>query len=245
MQHFRELLTRWIRLNPLYRVVVPLGVGLVVGEYSPQPYCGCSPWSWWCILLVFLCVSGLLLLSVRRPQQSARVPFSFLLAIPAICLGVLLIGHQRAACRVVWPKEAQTLVARVDASPRERSGSWQFPAEILSGPYAGHSIQVTLAANEKKQAAKENEQAAKENEQVANEEKQAVDGKEQAVDGKEQALDRKSAPRPGDHIYKCARRRGAHGGKPRCLRLRAFFAAAGNQWACLRGWQSVEGAGDG
>ena len=191
MQHFRELLTRWIRLNPLYRVVVPLGVGLVVGEYSPQPYCGCSPWFWWCILLVFLCVSGLLLLSVRRPQQSARVPFSFLLAIPAICLGVLLIGHQRAACRVVWPKEAQTLVARVDASPRERSGSWQFPAEILSGPYAGHSIQVTLAANEKKQAAKENEQ-------VANEEKQAVDGKEQAVD-------RKSAPRPGDHIYINAR----------------------------------------
>ena len=191
MQHFRELLTRWIRLNPLYRVVVPLGVGLVVGEYSPQPYCGCSPWSWWCILLVFLCVSGLLLLSVRRPQQSARVPFSFLLAIPAICLGVLLIGHQRAACRVVWPKEAQMLVARVDASPRERSGSWQFPAEILSGPYAGHSIQVTLAANEKKQAAKENEQ-------VANEEKQAVDGKEQAVD-------RKSAPRPGDHIYINAR----------------------------------------
>ena len=191
MQHFRELLTRWIRLNPLCRVVVPLGVGLVVGEYSPQPYCGCSPWFWWCILLVFLCVSGLLLLSVRRPQQSARVPFSFLLAIPAICLGVLLIGHQRAACRVVWPKEAQTLVARVDASPRERSGSWQFPAEILSGPYAGHSIQVTLAANEKKQAAKENEQ-------VANEEKQAVDGKEQAVD-------RKSAPRPGDHIYINAR----------------------------------------
>ena len=191
MQYFRELLTRWIRLNPLYRVVVPLGVGLVVGEYSPQPYCGCSPWFWWCILLVFLCVSGLLLLSVRRPQQSARVPFSFLLAIPAICLGVLLIGHQRAACRVVWPKEAQTLVARVDASPRERSGSWQFPAEILSGPYAGHSIQVTLAANEKKQAAKENEQ-------VANEEKQAVDGKEQAVD-------RKSAPRPGDHIYINAR----------------------------------------
>ena len=170
MQHFRELLTRWIRLNPLYRVVVPIGVGLVVGEYSPQPYCGCSHWFWWCILLVFLCVSGLLLLSVRRPRQSARVPFSFLLAIPAICLGVLLIGHQRAACRVVWPKEAQTLVARVDASPRERSGSWQFPAEILSGPYAGHSIQVTLAANEKKQAAKENEQ-------VANEEKQAVDGK--------------------------------------------------------------------
>ena len=191
MQHFRELLTRWIRLNPLYRVVVPLGVGLVVGEYSPQPYCGCSHWFWWCILLVFLCVSGLLLLSVRRPQQSARVPFSSLLAIPAICLGVLLIGHQRAACRVVWPKEAQTLVARVDASPRERSGSWQFPAEILSGPYAGHSIQVTLAANEKKQAAKENEQ-------VANEEKQAVDGKEQAVD-------RKSAPRPGDHIYINAR----------------------------------------
>ena len=191
MQHFRELLTRWIRLNPLYRVVVPLGVGLVVGEYSPQPYCGCSPWFWWCILLVFLCVSGLLLLSVRRPQQSARVPFSSLLAIPAICLGVLLIGHQRAACRVVWPKEAQMLVARVDASPRERSGSWQFPAEILSGPYAGHSIQVTLAANEKKQAAKENEQ-------VANEEKQAVDGKEQAVD-------RKSAPRPGDHIYINAR----------------------------------------
>ena len=191
MQHFRELLTRWIRLNPLYRVVVPLGVGLVVGEYSPQPYCGCSPWFWWCILLVFLCVSGLLLLSVRRPQQSARVPFSSLLAIPAICLGVLLIGHQRAACRVVWPKEAQTLVARVDASPRERSGSWQFPAEILSGPYAGHSIQVTLAANEKEQAANEKKQAAKE--------------EKQAVDGKEQALDRKSAPRPGDHIYINAR----------------------------------------
>ena len=226
MQHFRELLTRWIRLNPLYRVVVPLGVGLVVGEYSPQPYCGCSHWFWWCILLVFLCVSGLLLLSVRRPRQSARVPFSFLLAIPAICLGVLLIGHQRAACRVVWPKEAQTFLARVDASPRERSGSWQFPAEILSGPYAGHSIQVTLAANEKKQAAKENEQ-------VANEEKQAVEGKEQAVDGQ-------SVPRPGDHIYINARVGEVHtAGNPgafdyaRFLRRQGISGrayVAGNRW---------------
>ena len=219
MQHFRELLTRWIRLNPLYRVVVPLGVGLVVGEYSPQPYCGCSPWFWWFILLVFLCVSGGLLLSVRRPQQSARVPFSFLLAIPAICLGVLLIGHQRAACRVVWPKEAQTLVARVDASPRERSGSWQFPAEILSGPYAGHSIQVTLATNEKEQAVSENEQA--------------VDGKEQAVDGQ-------SVPRPGDHIYINARVGEVHtAGNPgafdyaRFLRRQGISGrayVAGNRW---------------
>ena len=226
MQHFRELLTRWIRLNPLYRVVVPLGVGLVVGEYSPQPYCGCSPWFWWCILLVFLSVSGLLLLSVRRPRQSARVPFSFLLAIPAICLGVLLIGHQRAACRVVWPKEAQTLVARVDASPRERSGSWQFPAEILSGPYAGHSIQVTLVANEKEQAANEKKQAAKE--------------EKQAVDGKEQALDRKSAPRPGDHIYINARVGEVHtAGNPgafdyaRFLRRQGISGrayVAGNRW---------------
>lgn len=219
MQHFRELLTRWIRLNPLYRVVVPLGVGLVVGEYSPQPYCGCSPWFWWFILLVFLCVSGGLLLSVRRPQQSARVPFSFLLAIPAICLGVLLIGHQRAACRVVWPKEAQTLVVRVDASPRERSGSWQFPAEILSGPYAGHSIQVTLATNEKEQAVSENEQA--------------VDGKEQAVDGQ-------SVPRPGDHIYINARVGEVHtAGNPgafdyaRFLRRQGISGrayVAGNRW---------------
>ena len=226
MQHFRELLTRWIRLNPLYRVVVPLGVGLVVGEYSPQPYCGCSPWSWWCILLVFLCVSGVLLLSVRRPQQSARVPFSSLLAIPAICLGVLLIGHQRAACRVVWPKEAQTLVARVDASPRERSGSWQFPAEILSGPYAGHSIQVTLATNEKEQA--------------VNGKEQAVNGKEQAVDGKKQAVDGQSAPRPGDHIYINARVGEVHtAGNPgafdyaRFLRRQGISGrayVAGNRW---------------
>ncbi|MDY2915036.1 MAG: ComEC/Rec2 family competence protein [Alloprevotella sp.] len=226
MQHFRELLTRWIRVNPLYRVVVPLGVGLVVGEYSPQPYCGCSPWFWWCILLVFLCVSGLLLLSVRRPRQSARVPFSFLLAIPAICLGVLLIGHQRAACRVVWPKEAQTLVARVDASPRERSGSWQFPAEILSGPYAGHSIQVTLATNEKEQAVKE--------------EKQAVNGKEQAVDGKEQAVDGQSVPRPGDHIYINARVGEVHtAGNPGAFDYARFLQrqgisgrayVAGNRW---------------
>lgn len=226
MQHFRELLTRWIRLNPLYRVVVPLGVGLVVGEYSPQPYCGCSPWFWWCILLVFLCVSGLLLLSVRRPRQSARVPFSFLLAIPAICLGVLLIGHQRAACRVVWPKEAQTLVARVDASPRERSGSWQFPADILSGPYAGHSIQVTLVTNEKEQSTKEEKQA-------ANEKKQAVNGKEQAVDGQ-------SAPRPGDHIYINARVGKVHtAGNPgafdyaRFLRRQGISGrayVAGNRW---------------
>ena len=226
MQHFRELLARWIRVNPLYRVVVPLGVGLVVGEYSPQPYCGCSPWFWWCILLVFLCVSGVLLLSVRRPRQSARVPFSFLLAIPAICLGVLLIGHQRAACRVVWPKEAQTLVARVDAFPRERSGSWQFPAEILSGPYAGHSIQVTLAANEKEQAAKE--------------EKQAVNGKEQTVDEKEQAVDGQSLPRPGDHIYINARVGEVHtAGNPgafdyaRFLRRQGISGrayVAGNRW---------------
>ena len=226
MQHFRELLARWIRVNPLYRVVVPLGVGLVVGEYSPQPYCGCSPWFWWCILLVFLCVSGVLLLSVRRPRQSARVPFSSLLAIPAICLGVLLIGHQRAACRVVWPKEAQTLVARVDAFPRERSGSWQFPAEILSGPYAGHSIQVTLAANEKEQAAKE--------------EKQAVNGKEQTVDEKEQAVDGQSLPRPGDHIYINARVGEVHtAGNPgafdyaRFLRWQGICGrayVAGNRW---------------
>ena len=205
MQHFRELLTRWIRLNPLYRVVVPLGVGLVVGEYSPQPYCGCSPRLWWGILLAFLCASGLLMLSVRRPRQSARVPFSFLLAIPAICLGVLLIGHQRAACRVAWPKEAQTLVVRVDASPRDRSGSWQFPAEILIGPYAGHSIQVTLAAKEEKQAANGKALAADGNEQAVKEEKQAANGKEQVVNGNEQAVDGQSVPRPGDHIYINAR----------------------------------------
>ena len=240
MQHFRELLTRWIRLNPLYRVVVPLGVGLVVGEYSPQPYCGCSLWFWWCILLVFLCVSGLLLLSVRRPRQSARVPFSFLLAIPAICLGVLLIGHQRAACRVVWPKEAQTLVARVDASPRERSGSWQFPAEILSGPYAGHSIQVTLATNEKELAANEKEQAAKEEEQAAKEEEQAAKDEKQAVDGKEQAVDGQYVPRPGDHIYINARVGEVHtAGNPGAFDYARFLRrqgvsgrayVAGNRW---------------
>ena len=226
MQHFRELLTRWIRLNPLYRVVVPLGLGLVVGEYSPQPYCGCSPWLWWGILLAFLCASGLLLWSVRRPRQSARIPFSLLLAIPAICLGVLLIGHQRVACRVAWPKEAQTLVVRVDASPRDRSGSWQFPAEILSGPYAGHSIQVTLAANEEKQ--------------TANGKAQVANGKAQAVNGNEQAVDGQSVPRPGDHIYINARVGEVHtAGNPgafdyaRFLRRQGISGrayVAGNRW---------------
>ena len=226
MQHFRELLTRWIRLNPLYRVVVPLGVGLVVGEYSPQPYCGCSPWLWWGILLAFLCISGLLLLSVRRPRQAARVPFSFLLAIPAICLGVLLIGHQRAACRVAWPKEAQTLVVRVDASPRDRSGSWQFPAEILSGPYAGYRIQVNLAAEGEKPAAKGTTASAEVEKQAAEVEKQAVDGQ--------------SVPRPGDHIYINARVIEEHtSGNPgafdyaRFLRRQGISGrtyVAGNRW---------------
>ena len=226
MQHFRELLTRWIRLNPLYRVVVPLGVGLVVGEYSPQPYCGCLPWLWWGILLAFLCISGLLLLSVRRPRQAARVPFSFLLAIPAICLGVLLIGHQRAACLVAWPKEAQTLVVRVDASPRDRSGSWQFPAEILSGPYAGYRIQVNLAAEGEKPAAKGTTASAEVEKQAAEVEKQAVDGQ--------------SVPRPGDHIYINARVSEVHtSGNPgafdyaRFLRRQGISGrtyVAGNRW---------------
>ena len=226
MQHFRELLTRWIRLNPLYRVVVPLGVGLVVGEYSPQPYCGCLPWLWWGILLSFLCISGLLLLSVRRPRQAARVPFSFLLAIPAICLSVLLIGHQRAACLVAWPKEAQTLVVRVDASPRDRSGSWQFPAEILSGPYAGYRIQVNLAAEGEKPAAKGTTASAEVEKQAAEVEKQAVDGQ--------------SVPRPGDHIYINARVSEVHtSGNPgafdyaRFLRRQGISGrtyVAGNRW---------------
>lgn len=177
MTHFRALLSRWIRLNPLYRVVVPLCGGLVIGEYAADPYCGVSPWLWWGILLAFLCISGLLLLLVRRPQESARLPFSFLLTIPVVCLGILLIGHQRESCQVVWPKDAQTLVVRVDASPRDRQGSWQFPAEVLAGPYAGLRLQVSLGKDGN----------------ASQQEAYASEKEEQA------------APRPGDHIYMNAR----------------------------------------
>ena len=177
MTHFRALLSRWIRLNPLYRVVVPLCGGLVIGEYAADPYCGVSPWLWWGILLAFLCISGLLLFLVRRPQESARLPFSFLLTIPVVCLGILLIGHQRESCQVVWPKDAQTLVVRVDASPRDRQGSWQFPAEVLTGPYAGFRLQVSLA--------KDRDAFSKE--------------------GNALKKESHAAPRPGDHIYMNAR----------------------------------------
>lgn len=177
MTHFRALLSRWIRLNPLYRVVVPLCGGLVIGEYAADPYCGVSPWLWWGILLAFLCISGLLLFLVRRPQESARLPFSFLLTIPVVCLGILLIGHQRESCQVAWPKDAQTLVVRVDASPRDRQGSWQFPAEVLAGPYAGLRIQVSLGKD--------------------------GDASQQEAHASEKA--EQAAPRPGDHIYMNAR----------------------------------------
>ena len=184
MTHFRALLSRWIRLNPLYRVVVPLCGGLVIGEYAVEPYCGVSPWLWWGILLAFLCISGLLLFLVRRPQESARLPFSFLLTIPVVCLGILLIGHQRESCQVVWPKDAQTLVVRVDASPRDRQGSWQFPAEVLAGPYAGLRIQVSLAQDGNAMSKDGN---------ASQQEAHASEKEEQA------------APRPGDHIYMNAR----------------------------------------
>lgn len=177
MTHFRALLSRWIRLNPLYRVVVPLCGGLVIGEYAAEPYCGVSPWLWWGILLAFLCISGLLLFLVRRPQESARLPFSFLLTIPVVCLGILLIGHQRESCQVVWPKDVQTLVVRVDASPRDRQGSWQFPAEVLAGPYAGLRIQVSLGK----------------------------DGNASQQEAHASEKEEKAAPRPGDHIYMNAR----------------------------------------
>ena len=184
MTHFRALLSRWIRLNPLYRVVVPLCGGLVIGEYAAEPYCGVSPWLWWGILLAFLCISGLLLFLVRRPQESARLPFSFLLTIPVVCLGILLIGHQRESCQVVWPKDAQTLVVRVDASPRDRQGSWQFPAEVLAGPYAGLRLQVSLG--------KDGDALKK-------------DGEALSKDGDASEKEEQAAPRPGDHIYMNAR----------------------------------------
>ena len=184
MTHFRALLSRWIRLNPLYRVVVPLCGGLVIGEYAAEPYCGVSPWLWWGILLAFLCISGLLLFLVRRPQESARLPFSFLLTIPVVCLGILLIGHQRESCQVVWPKDVQTLVVRVDASPRDRQGSWQFPAEVLTGPYAGLRIQVSLG--------KDRDALEK-------------DGDAFSKEGNALKKEGHAAPRPGDHIYMNAR----------------------------------------
>ena len=191
MTHFRALLSRWIRLNPLYRVVVPLCVGLVIGEYAADPYCGVSPWLWWGILLAFLCISGLLLLSVRRPQKSARLPFSFLLTIPVVCLGILLIGHQRESCQVAWPKDAQTFVVRVDASPRDRQGSWQFPAEVLTGPYAGFRLQVSLGKDGDTQ--KKDGDAMKK------------DGDAMNKNGDAMKKAGEVAPRPGDHIYINAR----------------------------------------
>lgn len=187
MTHFRALLSRWIRLNPLYRVVVPLCGGLVIGEYAADPYCGVSPCLWWGILLAFLCISGLLLLLVRRPQESARLPFSFLLTIPVVCLGILLIGHQRESCQVVWPKDAQTLVVRVDASPRDRQGSWQFPAEVLAGPYAGLRIQVSLG--------KDGNALSKDGGAMSK------DGNTSQQEAHASEKEEKAAPRPGDHIY--------------------------------------------
>ena len=59
----------------------------------------------------------------------------------------------------------------------------------------------------------------------------------------ERGASRSTAGRP--YIYERARKRSAHIGKSRCLRLRAFFAAARYQWAHLCGRQSVEGAGGG
>lgn len=191
MTHFRALLSRWIRLNPLYRVVVPLCVGLVIGEYAAEPYCGVSPWLWWGVLLAFLCVSGLLMWLVRRPQESARLPFSFLLTVPVVCLGILLIGHQRESCQVVWPKDAQTLVVRVDASPRDRQGSWQFPAEVLAGPYAGFRLQVTLA--------KDGDALEKDGDALSKE------GNALKKEGDALEKEGHAAPRPGDHIYMNAR----------------------------------------
>lgn len=191
MTHFRALLSRWIRLNPLYRVVVPLCGGLVIGEYAAEPYCGVSPWLWWGILLAFLCISGLLLFLVRRPQESARMPFSFLLTIPVVCLGILLIGHQRESCQVVWPKDAQTLVVRVDASPRDRQGSWQFPAEVLAGPYAGLRLQVSLGKDGN--AMSKDGDAMSKNGNASQQEAHASEKEGHA------------APRPGDHIYMNAR----------------------------------------
>lgn len=233
MTHFRALLSRWIRLNPLYRVVVPLCGGLVIGEYAAEPYCGVSPWLWWGILLAFLCISGLLLLLVRRPQESARLPFSFLLTIPVVCLGILLIGHQRESCQVVWPKDAQTSVVRVDASPRDRQGSWQFPAEVLTGPYAGFRIQVSLwkdgnaMSKDGGAMSKDGDDSAKDG-NVSQQEAHASEKEEQA------------APRPGDHIYMNARVSKVHtAGNPgafdyaRFLRRQGISGrtyVAGNRW---------------
>lgn len=233
MTHFRALLSRWIRLNPLYRVVVPLCVGLVIGEYAVEPYCGVSPWLWWGILLVFLCVSGLLLLSVRRPRQSARLPFSFLLTIPVVCLGILLIGHQRESCQVAWPKDAQTLVVRVDASPRDRQGSWQFPAEVLTGPYAGFRLQVTLG--------KDGDAMKKDGDTLStNGDAIKKDGDALSKDGDAMKNDGEVAPRPGDHIYINARVGEVHtAGNPgafdyaRFLRRQGISGrtyVAGNRW---------------
>lgn len=128
-------------LTPLLRLLLPLAVGIAVGEWlftplQAQPYAPHLLWG-----------SIVLLIVLATQWQRLVLPLTML---GSLLLGIVLLLHQRQAQHTEWPAQAQTYRALITDTPRPLRQSQRVRVRLLDPVVYGRVIETTLVGEKQK-----------------------------------------------------------------------------------------------
>ena len=128
--------------NPLLRLVVPLVVGILLGEW-------CESWltGWGVIFLMLSFISIVLTFVIYLYScNHSRKPFPFLVAlnVALFALGAGMQLQSIAQLETDWSSSAQNYRALVVETPKSGEKVWQVTAKVLGGMYDGRKVRLAL-----------------------------------------------------------------------------------------------------
>lgn len=135
---------QFIETNPLLRFVLPLAMGIMLGEFAYTELEGRGG------MLVLVVLAALVVCAVLLWQRKAGVfsdmLFSAVLNLGIVALGAALIVCDRESLRYEWPEEESNYRAVVMERPREAGDAEvkRFVALVCQGKYKGCKIRVSL-----------------------------------------------------------------------------------------------------
>lgn len=135
----REPYEELLVTNPALRLVLPLMVGIMAGEWGYRAVSGCGGW-----LLLAASACMVLMLVFRRNGAAVSV---------ALTLGMVLIGcgltvSARDSLTTHWPSSQQTLRIVVLSSPKSSAKAISLTGSIDGGRFSGKKVAVTLMKKE-------------------------------------------------------------------------------------------------
>lgn len=189
--NWQETFSLWLQRNTLYRVTLPLAIGILIASWFPVVQAKWDIMVW--VGIVLWVGVGLYGEVFLRKKRRVNALVSVGLSLVACAVGFLLMEGEIRKVSVVWPKEKQAYAVRLLGEVKERNQVWQVQAEIEHGEFAGRKLLLTLMKSTEGQEGTE-----------------ALDARGDSLVLLQESLPeprdiRHSEPLPGDRIWICAR----------------------------------------